>query len=250
MHLFPNLYARPDPRIMANTQATLKIYGSPKKPAFWRNPLLWIALVGLAAILSLLASGERHSPVSSAQRPATPPATMPIVEPVPKPELKVPAASSEAATDNAPQAAADASESQKPAVAPASRKEGDEARTLIAEVRKKGGAQDLSSVFKRAGELSQAGKTTDAYLLYFFAAREGHAQSAYVLGNLADPNHFATAGNLFDKPDPMQALKWYRIAASDGFKEAQSRLLELKKWVEARAHTGDPQAQQLLLSFR
>lgn len=255
---------------MAKPQARVKIYGTPKKPSLWRSPLVWIALVVIAAVFSLFMTGEREAPVETATSDAPP--TTPAVTEQQSPPVDTGNVASEPAKGTASDAAPVADEvvaedtpppvatrdkgASKPAVTPEAAvetktiKPGDEARATIADVRKQGGIQDFGALFAKAGELSKAGKMADAYLLYFYAAREGHAESAYILGGWSDPNHFSRIENVFDDPSPLQALKWYRIAASDGNKDAQNRLRELQKWVEARARTGDVQAQQLLLSFR
>jgi hypothetical protein len=257
---------RKAPVFMAKPQARVKIYGTPKKPSLWRSPLVWIALVVIVAVFSLFMTGEREAPVETATGDAPLPAAeqqLPPVdtgneatEPSTANASNAATADRELVTEDTPPVATQDNGDPDPAVTPEvaaeskATKPGDEARATIADVRRQGGIKDFGALFAKAGELSKAGRMADAYLLYFYAAREGHAESAYVLGGWSDPNHFSRIENVFDDPNPLQALKWYRIAASDGNKDAQNRLRELQKWVEARARTGDIQAQQLLLSFR
>ncbi len=133
---------------------------------------------------------------------------------------------------------------------PQAGKPGEEARLLIAEVRRPGQKPDLDTLFIRGDEFARQGRLTDAYLLYLFAARQGYAPAAFTLGSLSDPNHHSPKISPLDKPDPVQAFKWYRLAADKGHIQAKDRLLRLREWVEAQARAGDRQAQQLMLSWR
>ncbi|MGH8569385.1 MAG: hypothetical protein ACREXU_15610 [Gammaproteobacteria bacterium] len=139
------------------------------------------------------------------------------------------------------------------AVAPAgvdTDRPGEEARALIATMRAPGAEEDLDTVFRKAGESLKLGRIADAHLLYFFAARRGHAPAAFVLAGIYDPVHFDKELSLLGKPDPVQALKWYRIAAAQGDGEAQARLRSLESWVDAKARAGDAEALRLRLSWR
>ena len=93
-------------------------------------------------------------------------------------------------------------------------------------------------------------RIADAHLLYFFAARRGHAPAALVLAEIYDPVRFDKDRSLLGRPDPLQALKWYRVAANQGDGEAQARLKTLESWVDARARAGDAEAERLRLSWR
>ena len=93
-------------------------------------------------------------------------------------------------------------------------------------------------------------RIADAHLLYFFAARRGHAPAAFVLAGIYDPVRFDKDRSLLGRPDPVQALKWYRVAAAQGDGEAQARLKSLESWVDARARAGDAEAERLRLSWR
>jgi TPR repeat protein len=201
---------------MARQQATRRIFTTRRKPAITRNPLLWIAFGVIALIGLMLLSSERQSPLSGSGP-----------------------ARSTAAVDPARQT--DRPQAGKP---------GEEARLLIAEVRKPGQKPDLDALLIRGDEFARQGRLTDAYLLYLFAAREGSARAAFTLGSLSDPNHHSPERSLLDKPDPVQAFKWYRLAADKGHIQAKDRLRKLQQWVEARARAGDRQAQQLMLSWR
>ncbi|MDQ3774570.1 MAG: hypothetical protein M3461_09475 [Pseudomonadota bacterium] len=139
------------------------------------------------------------------------------------------------------------------AVAPAgvdTDRPGEEARALIATMRAPNAEEDLDTVFRKAGESLKLGRIADAHLLYFFAARRGHAPAAVVLAGIYDPVRFDKDRSLLGRPDPLQALKWYRVAASQGDGEAQARLRSLESWVDARARAGDAEAERLRLSWR
>jgi hypothetical protein len=129
-------------------------------------------------------------------------------------------------------------------------KSGGKARAIVVKIREKGGKFNLTWVYNKADQLLKEKKLTDAYLLYFFAAREGHAPSALVLGKLADPQFHSAETSPLDKPDPVQALKWYQIASERGENEAKDLLQKLRQRIEADARAGDTQAQQLTLGWR
>jgi hypothetical protein len=231
----------------------IKFVPTPRKPAPWRNPLVWIAAVIVGFITSFLLFGGREAPLEGDDRVTEEQArTLPPVEQTVNTQARTAAQADEPAGDEVAAVGQSPMPAAGPSLAPTGTKhgEGNEARDYIQNIRSTGDVQDLAAVFTRAGQLAAAGKQTDAYLLYFFAAREGHAPSAFVLGGLSDPNHYRPGANLASQPDPLQSLKWYRVAASDGYKDALSRLHELEKWVEQRARSGDVHAQQLLLSFR
>lgn len=126
---------------------------------------------------------------------------------------------------------------------------GARARALIAEMRSSGELQ-LDEIFAAADQAQRDGEVADAYLLYFFAARQGHAASALELGRQADPAGEIPGERLFDSPDLTQAHKWYQIAAANGNPEARQRLGELRQRVERMAASGDPQAQRIALQWQ
>lgn len=177
------------------------------------------------AIGTLLISGTRRPPSTDPEAQVKIPATGQVANTAPGPAAPL---SDEAVNDRS----------------------GEVARRLIAEVTDGVSAPDLDAVFVQAGELLSQGKVADAHLLYFFAARQGHRASAFALGTIYDPNHFSKEQSLLGRPDPVQARKWYRIAAKEGHNVARTRLLGLEDWVAARAESGDREAQRLLLSWR
>jgi TPR repeat protein len=112
------------------------------------------------------------------------------------------------------------------------------------------GSVDLDEAFNQARSFSDSGKLTDAHLLYFYAAREGHPASATQLAQMYDPTRYSSATSIMDEPDPGQAYKWYRRAADAGDRTAQQMLTELRRWVEQAAKGGDVEAEQLLLGWK
>jgi len=126
---------------------------------------------------------------------------------------------------------------------------GARARALIARMRADGNI-DLNQVVASAERAQIAGELADAYLLYFFAAREGSVAAALELGKQADPASRDPLSSVFEDPDLNQAHKWYRIAADTGDAEARDRLADLHARVEQMAASGDPQAQRISLLWQ
>ncbi len=128
--------------------------------------------------------------------------------------------------------------------------DGETARGLIAHQGKTLSSADIEAIYERAEGLRKAGKLDDAYLLYFYAARNGHGRSALTLGDMAAPDRFQSAGSPLDHPDPYQAYKWYRAAEKAGVEEAAARLRKLEESLRTAANDNDAQAQRLLLLWR
>lgn len=143
-----------------------------------------------------------------------------------------------------PQAGEAAQPSSRAAEEPA----GSAARRLIAELRASGDA-DPQTAYDEARRQAQAGRTEDAYLLDFYAARLGHGDAAMSLGRQADPAHWQ-AGGALPAAAPEQALKWYREADRAGHPEAKNHLSALRRWAEHAASRGDAQAQRLMLAWQ
>jgi len=126
---------------------------------------------------------------------------------------------------------------------------GAKARALIARMRADGDV-DLDRVFAAGQQAQIAGELADAYLLYFYAAREGSDTAALELGKQADPASRDPLSSVFEGPDLNQAYKWYQAAARSGNSEARDRLADLQKRVEQLATSGDPQAQRISLLWQ
>lgn len=173
--------------------------------------------------------------IDAAQQPAASGSTDPAVQPTP--------------TDNT-SPADDETISIAPTPADREIPEGASARKLIADLRS--GAQSLeqAEMVRQATAYQQAGRLTDAYLLLFYAARQGNGEAAFALASLHDPNHFIPGSSLLDSPDSQQAHKWYSLAASQKVPEAEQRLQALRSTLEKQAATGDPASRRLLLNWQ
>jgi len=126
---------------------------------------------------------------------------------------------------------------------------GSTARRLIAESRA-ATDPDLDRITETAGKMQAEGSMTDAYLLLFYAAREGHPGAAFALAEQADPTHRDPANSVYEDADLAQAHKWYDMAAQRGNATAQQRLAALERRVEELARAGDEQAQRLTLMWQ
>lgn len=123
------------------------------------------------------------------------------------------------------------------------------AREVIAEQQQEQ-APDYDAALAQARQLRAEGKLADAQLLYFFAARGGHAPAAFELAELYDPLHFDASTSLMEQPDPFQAFKWYQQAQKAGNGQATIRLEELHDWAHQAAEEGNLDAEQLLLQWQ
>jgi TPR repeat protein len=132
----------------------------------------------------------------------------------------------------------------------ADHREGDRARAIITELRGGNTEPDSGEVFAQAEQLHSQGQLDDAYLLYRFAARQGHAQAALALGTQADPAFYTAQTSVLSGPDLQQAYKWYRAAAAAGSQEAEVRLQHLRERVEQAAADGNGAARRLILQWQ
>lgn len=144
-------------------------------------------------------------------------------------------------------------ESERPleTVAPAESAEerGDTAREIIDELRSREGGIDYGAAYDRAQQFRAEARSADALLLYFFAARGGHAPAAFDLAALYDPNHHSGDPDLAEEPDAFQAYRWYRAARDAGHEAAAERIAALRTWAEDAAGAGDAEAERLLLQW-
>ena len=128
--------------------------------------------------------------------------------------------------------------------------DGEAARGIITALRSGDDKRALSEINQLAKEYQHQGQVTDAYLLWFYAARQGDGQAAFALASLHDPNHFESGNSLLTTADATQALKWYRIAARQSIPHANERLQALRASLKAQADTGDMAARRLLLNWQ
>jgi TPR repeat protein len=125
----------------------------------------------------------------------------------------------------------------------------EEAREFIAEV-KKPDSESYADAYQRARDFQKEGRLADAQLLYFYAARGGHAGAEFELAAMNDPNHHASEKSLLPDPDAFQAYKWYSAALEHGSPDAQARLDALHDWASKAAADGNSEAERLLLQWR
>ncbi len=125
----------------------------------------------------------------------------------------------------------------------------EQARALLGNL-EKDGAAGYEEAYKRAQAFQESGHLADAQLLYFYAARGGHAPSAFALATMNDPNHHSSESSLLPEPDPFQAYKWYSAALAHGSKPAAARLEELHAWAKEAAANGNSEAERLLLQWQ
>ena len=126
--------------------------------------------------------------------------------------------------------------------------EGDSARKQIGLAEQ--GSLPLEQLLNQAKQLQGKGELTDAYLLYFYAARRGDAGACLTLGKQADPAYFSAGNSPLEQADVEQAHKWYLAAVAAGSTEAEQLLGELRRRVDAEAAEGDPRAQRFALQWR
>jgi TPR repeat protein len=135
-----------------------------------------------------------------------------------------------------------------PATDDAAETPGSRARAFIKQLR--ANVDVGQTAYDEAVKQRAEGQLTDAYLLYFFAARQGHAAAALELGSQADPAHYSSETSSLDGPDIVQAHKWYQQAMRSGSSEAETRLIKLHDYAALQAGRGDAEAERLLLQWK
>lgn len=126
---------------------------------------------------------------------------------------------------------------------------GGKARKIIADLRRSPNP-DLDQAFQMAEAFRLEGKLTDAHLLYFYAAREGHGPAAMVLARQADPATHESSDSLLAAADVLQANKWYSRALAAGIAEAEEPLRALRDTIEQAADNGDQAARRIMLQWK
>ena len=170
----------------------------------------------------------------------------PIAPVAEAPSLLPPAGSDQSAgqaDEQTPAAQASATEQPSGPLGP-----GAAARALIAQLRQQN-PPDLQRAFEGAQQHEQAGETDDAYLLYFYAAREGHGEAAMTLGRRSDPASFVDNG-LLAAADELQANKWYLKAQNAGVTGAAEAVAKLRGSIENAAAQGDDRARRIMLQWK
>lgn len=167
--------------------------------------------------------------------------------------VPAPAVSAEAPQTDPAQTGMSEQDTAEPQTAPVKTEptvEGETAREIIAAQRSGADSRPLSELYNLATQYQQQGHTTDAYLLWFFAARQGDGQSAFALASLHDPNHFESGNDLLSEADATQAYKWYSAAAAQAVPQARERLDALRLTLQQQADGGDLSARRLLLNWQ
>ncbi len=178
--------------------------------------------------------------IDAAQSEAAPP---------PPETAATPSVTAEASADTPPPADSPApAEGVQGAVVPSV--DGEAARQVIAARRDGSDTRSLAELDRLAAEYQRQGRLTDAYLIWFYAAREGDGEAAFALGSLYDPNHFTSGNPLLTRADATQAYKWYRQATQQSLPQAAQRLRALRDTLQAQADAGDPAAGRQLLNWQ
>ncbi len=208
-----------------------------------RNPLLWIGVIMAGLIVYVLISGDRGpSREDDTSLTEVPSENVTIVEESTFAEDS-PAVEPDNSTEALPEGTGIIDRALL--IPPGMR-----AREYIAQLREQGMPYPLDEASEKAATYQNDGSLADAYLLYFFAAREGHASSMLEMARINDPRFFKPDNALLDEPDAIQALKWYRLAQQSNVAEAASLLESLRAWAETESATGSEVAEQILLNFR
>ena len=124
-----------------------------------------------------------------------------------------------------------------------------QARDLIQQIREKGKPYPLDQLMAQASAYANDGNLADAYITFYFAAREGSVDAMMMMAEMSDPTMFQSENNLLDRADAIQAYKWYKRALDKGFEPASARLKNIHQWAKAEAKYGNKDASQLLLNF-
>ena len=205
-----------------------------------------VVILTLIAVWLVPGDAPEHADIPLPSAKPAPAADDAALQPAAAP---MPSAGDDTTTTDNPAAdisATDTGVAEKPAVPQVP--EGQEAREFIAMAGQNGAPADI--LFDKAEDLSQSGKPADAYLLYFQAAREGHAGASIALAKQADPAFFSPENGMLDKPNITQARKWYLAAINAGDTSAAELLENLHLHVQSRAAAGDPEASRLLLQWK
>ncbi len=176
------------------------------------NPLIWISLIVVGVIIYILLASDRDTPMEAASEPTL--------------------------VDNS-------GEIERSLLIPP----GMRARQYIAQIREESQPYPHTRVFEKGLGYQNEGSLADAYLLFFFSAREEFIPAIMKMGEMADPALFVVEDSLLDHADVIQAYKWYKKAAMLGHEPAAERMKSLQLWAMAESKVGNPEARQLLLNF-
>ena len=207
-----------------------------KKPV---NPLVWVSIVVVGLILAIFLMSNRGGVTS--QNTAAP-----AIAPAPGQSAaeKMDKGMEDASSDSSATSKGSGAIKRDAQAAPGAR-----ARSFIKQLRDQGKPYPFDKLMAQASAYAAEGSLADAYLTFFFAAREGSVEAMMMMAEMSDPTMFRSENNLLDKPDAIQAYMWYKRARDAGFEPAQPRLDNLHQWAIAEAKFGNEDARQLLLNY-
>ncbi len=110
--------------------------------------------------------------------------------------------------------------------------------------------RDVAALVERGNALLGYGDLASARLFYQLAAERGSPEGAMLMGMTFDPVYFARAGVRGTQPRIEDALTWYGKAIEMGSEPAETRMRDLRAWLERSAAAGDAQAQAALERLR
>jgi len=100
-----------------------------------------------------------------------------------------------------------------------------------------------------ANSLTESPERADAaFLLLEFAADSGNAVAALAVARYYDPTEKEPSGTI--RKSPESAYDWYTVALAGGQQSAETRLAQLRSWVEEQATQGSIKARDLLNTWR
>ena len=111
-------------------------------------------------------------------------------------------------------------------------------------------SQDVADLLERGNALLDFGDLASARLFYQLAAGRGSAEGAMLMGMTYDPVYFAGAAIHGTQPQIQNALEWYGKAIAMGSQPAETRMGQLRSWLEQSAAAGNPQAKAALQQLR
>ncbi len=109
---------------------------------------------------------------------------------------------------------------------------------------------DLDGLIVRGDQLLALDDVTSARLFYRLAATKGSARGATAMGSTYDPVYLERTGIIGARPNPAEAIKWYRQAIDMGHRGAEVQLRELTNRLERAAASGNAEAQRILEGAR
>lgn len=206
-----------------------------------------------------------QSPLAGAE-PSLKPAESPVTETLEAPRPAPPAANAPPAAEmsrkDAGDGAADASvaplsepppeESAAADVAPAPAEPAANSQAPSARQQQKSSISAIAAapLLARGDWMLELGDLASARLFYKVVAEREHVRASMLMGLTFDPVYFRQRGIKGIRPEPEQAIAWYRRAIALGSAEAEQRQRVLVSWLKWRAETGDAAAARTLRNLQ